>query len=187
MKSQHLGRVRRRRRPIRPHRWLPFKDAWYWLQLPNGVWLLLWWRKWFGICPVELRKAPHHYGEAITKFPHVERSMKKKAAAATPKDGHEHLAAIESDVFSKLSSLVSHCAVTKYDDGDPRKPGWFTIKTQGSSWVVQVKDPDACVSFQAVAVSLDEALVLASVLLDADSTPWEHDPWLEKAKPKSKK
>lgn len=107
--------------------------------------------------------------------------MKKKAAVTTPKDGPEHLAAVESNVWGAFGPLIAHCAVTRYDDGDPRKPGWLTIKTQGSSWVVQVKDPDSASSFQAVAVSLDDALSLASVLLEADSTPWEHDPWLAAA------
>lgn len=108
--------------------------------------------------------------------------MKKKtpASAAARPDGPSHLAAIESDVFSKCEHLVKHCCITRYDDGDARKPGWFTIKTMGSAWVVQVKDPDACLSLTATGQSLDDALCLADLLLGSEEAPWEPDPFLRR-------
>lgn len=115
--------------------------------------------------------------------------MKKRSVpsgAGTP-DGVKHLAAVESNVFSKLQALVAHCCVTKYDDGDPRKPGWFTIKTMGSAWVVQVKDPDACLQLQATAQSLDDALALADLLVGSEEAPWEPDSFLRAAAAKSRK
>jgi len=115
--------------------------------------------------------------------------MKKKTASATQvgKDGPKHLAAIESTVFSKLHGLVSHCCVTRYDDGDPRKPGWFTIKTLGSAWVVQVKDPDAALSLTATGPTLDDALALAEILITSEEAPWEPDAFLQpKVKPVKK-
>jgi len=107
--------------------------------------------------------------------------MKRRtgAPAPTPGDGPKHLAAMESNVFDKLHNLVAHCAVTRYDDGDPRRPGWFTIKTMGSAWVVQVKEPDACLQMSATAQSLDDALALADLLLGAEEAPWEPDPFLK--------
>lgn len=108
--------------------------------------------------------------------------MKKKTATsqAASSDGVKHLAAMESNVFHKLPALVAHCAVTRYDDGDPRKPGWFTIKTMGSAWVCQVKDPDGCLQLSAVGQSLDDALVLADLLLSSEEAPWEPDPFLKR-------
>ena len=94
---------------------------------------------------------------------------------------------MESNVFSKLFHLVAHCAVTRYDDGDPRRSGWFTVKTMGSAWVVQVKDPDSCLQMSATAQSLDDALCLADLLLGAEEAPWEPDPFLRQQTAKGKK
>ena len=106
----------------------------------------------------------------------------KKKSVGQPQAGTDrpyHLAAVESNVFSKLHELVKHCAVTRYDDGDPRRPGWFTVKTMGSAWVVQVKDPDSCLSLSATAQALDDALILADLLLASEEAPWESDPFLK--------
>lgn len=109
--------------------------------------------------------------------------MKKKIVNAGDKAKGEvkkHLAAVESNVLHQFPALVQHCCVTAYDDGDPRKPGWFTVKTMGSAWVVQVKDPDACVSLTATAQTLDDALTLAELLISGDEAPWEPDPFLRR-------
>lgn len=116
--------------------------------------------------------------------------MKKRTVPnqAGKVDGPQHLAAIESDVFTRLPNIVKHCCVTKYEDGEPRKPGWITIKTYGAAWVVQCKDPDACLSLSCTQQSLDDALALADVLLGSDEAPWEPDPFLMKqSAPKAKK
>lgn len=116
--------------------------------------------------------------------------MKKKAVgvASTKGDGPSHLAAIETTLLSRHLELVKHCCVTRYDDGDPRKPGWMTIKTMGSAWIVQVKDPDACLSLTATGQTLDDALSLADLLLGSEEAPWEPDHFLKRqgapAKPK---
>jgi len=101
--------------------------------------------------------------------------------------GAQHLAAAESNVFHKLSKLVEHCCVTRYDDGEPRKPGWFTVKTMGSAWVVQVKEPDTGLSMQCTAQTLDDALALADLMLSSDEAPWEPDAFLRAANAKGKK
>lgn len=114
--------------------------------------------------------------------------MKKKAVGSTTaaSDGVKHLAAMETNVFSKLQGLVAHCAVTRYDDGDPRKPGWFTVKTMGSAWVIQVKDPDTCLQLSAVGQSLDDALALIDILLTSEEAPWEPDPFARSQQAKKK-
>lgn len=114
--------------------------------------------------------------------------MKKISFGQTSSENAaHHLAPIESKVMSQLQHLVTHCCVTKYDDGDPRRPGWFTIKTQGSSWVVQVKDPNACAQLQCLGNTLDDALALADMLLGSESAPWEVDPFQRAQEAKKKK
>jgi len=116
--------------------------------------------------------------------------MKKKSVpnVAGATNGPTHLAAVESDLLQKCPELVKHCCVTRYEDGEPRKPGWFTVKTMGSAWVVQVKDPDSCLSLSATQQTLDDALCLADLLLGSTEAPWEPDAFLRqqgaKAKPK---
>ena len=112
--------------------------------------------------------------------------MKKKNVKADASGG-KHLAAMESNIFAGLVPLIEHCALRQYEDGDPRETGWITIKTQGAAWSVQVKDPDACVSFTAVADTLDKALETAALLLSCDEAPWEPDTWLQASAAKKKK
>jgi len=106
--------------------------------------------------------------------------MKKREPSNAAKAGVLHLAAVESDLFSKHLPIVQHCSHTMYDDGSVRKPGWITIKTMGSTWVVEVKDPDSCSRMTVVQQTLDDALTMASVLLESEEAPWENDPWLKK-------
>ena len=112
--------------------------------------------------------------------------MKRRSQATEARDV-VHLAAVESDLFSKLQPLVNHCSHTQYEDKSSRKPGWFTIKTMGSAWVVELKDPDSCSRLVVVQQTLDDALTLASVLLESDEAPWEPDPWLKGAEAKAKR
>lgn len=112
--------------------------------------------------------------------------MKKRQAAAAA-EGAKHLAPVESNLFNGLLPLVEHCAVRRYDDGDAREPGWFTVKTQGAAWCVQVKDPDGCVSFTAIGETLDKALETAALLLSCDEAPWEPDSFLAASKARKKK
>lgn len=111
--------------------------------------------------------------------------MKRKAVGATSPTGTaEHLAPVESKVFQDLHSLVAHVSVCRYDDGTQRRPGWFTVKTMGSAWIIQVKDPDAAAQLQVVGDTLDNALALAELMLSAEDAPWEPDPFLKRTQPK---
>lgn len=114
--------------------------------------------------------------------------MKKKVlgSAAAKAGGPSHIAAVESDIMGRCAALLAHCAVTRYDDGDPRRPGWFTVKTQGSAWIVQVKDPDAAVSLTAHGQTLDDALCLADLLLGSEEAPWEPDAFLRRSAPSAR-
>lgn len=90
------------------------------------------------------------------------------------------IASLESVLLKDLQNLVYHCAVTRYDKGEAREPGWFTVRTLGSIWQVSLKDPDSCLQLAAVGLTLDEALVTADLLLSSDNGPWELDRYLER-------
>lgn len=170
----------------RPCRWLPrgggtFEVRW------GLLWFTLQWRTGKGICVVRrTQMSALKVGVALAETHWVYPNMKKRQSAVSTA-GVKHLAPLESGVFSQLMPLIEHCAVRQYDDGDPREPGWFTVKTQGAAWIVQVKDPDACVSFSAVGETLDKALETACLLLSCDEAPWEPDGFLSAAKARKKK
>lgn len=132
------------------------------------------------------RDTPFSWVESHVGRRYERPSMKRRCAAGAP-GGGKHLAPMESEYFSQLLALVEHCAVRRYDDDELREPGWFTIKTQGAAWVVQVKDPDSCCSFSAVGATLDKALETAVLLLACDEAPWEPDTFLAQAKARKKK
>jgi hypothetical protein len=162
-------------------RFLPNGKGTFYLQyLDREFELLFRWRA--GICVVAVWKR----GERLARpteprieweFPSM--AIKKREVQKTDV---QHLASVECDLFAQHMALVEHCALRKYDDGTDREPGWFTVKVTGAAWVVQVKDPDSCTSFAAVADTLDKALDTANLLLACDEAPWEHDPWLAKTK-----
>jgi hypothetical protein len=112
--------------------------------------------------------------------------MKKKKPQAASTDA-QHLAPVESMILGRHQALVNHAAITKYDDGDPRQVGWWTVKTLGSAWVVEVKDPDTAMRLVVIQATADDALTLAALLLDSEEAPWEPDPWLMKAKLQKRK
>lgn len=99
----------------------------------------------------------------------------------------KHLAPVESNLFTAFPSLIAHLAVTRYDDGDPRQPGWVTMKTQGSIWQCVAKDPDGAASLLATGQTIDDAIALLELLLGAPDAPWEADRFLMKGRSPGKK
>lgn len=126
--------------------------------------------------------APQQYVVRRWELPEV-----KKKLTSQPADKGNHRVAMETHAFRDLMPLVEHIGLTRYEDGDPRLPGWITIKTQGAAWCVQVKDPDSAMSFTAIGQTLDTALETAALMLSCDEAPWEPDQWLARSKPKGKK
>lgn len=112
--------------------------------------------------------------------------MKKRVAKAASGDA-KNLAPLDSVYFSDMLSLLEHCAVVKYDDGEPRETGWITIKTKGNAWVVQVKDPDGGCSIDVIGETLDKALEDAAKLITCDECPWMTDVFLRARKKPGKK
>lgn len=182
MGERLLKRTGRRRRPCR---WLS-KDWETWAFVKNGAKVVLYGRRWFGICAwsVERRGVVSQCWPDATWIGDV--AMKKRVPRAVGAEAPAHLAAVESNLFSRLMPLVAHCCETRYDDGTARTPGWWTLKTMGSAWIVEIKDPDTCSRLVVVQQSVDDALALASVLLESEEAPWEPDPWMRAAAAKKK-
>ena len=175
-----------RRARVRPNKWLPKGKSEFYVKC-RSTYFGLRARSWAGIAVVTewepgtlpgLGRLPRRQWE----YPQM--GIKKRSVQV---QDTQHLAAVESTYFTQLLPLVEHCALLKYDDGTPRQPGWFTIKTNGQTWVVQVKDPDSCSSFNAVGESLDKALETAALLLSCDSAPWERDRFLVDSQARTKK
>lgn len=170
----------------RPCRWLKRKGAYYAIGWPGKV-LNLWYSPRHGYRPIDLFSVTDGRVTGVEYWPALETNVKKiKVGASGGSSMARHLAPVESNILDKLPNLIAHCAVTKYEDGDPRKPGWVTVKTMGAAWVVEAKDPDACARLTATADTLDNALVLVDMLLGAEEAPWENDPWLKRQGGKTK-
>lgn len=171
---------------VRPRRWVP-KGTTYFYVLTTAWKFGIESRSRKGMCIVARWRrsealTPNHLAPWTQEYP----SMKKKMGSLADADV-KHLAALETNLFHQLMALIEHCALRKYDDGDTREPGWFTVKTQGAAWCVQVKDPDACVSFTAVGDTFDKAIETANLLLSCDEAPWEPDTFLMRMKAEKKK
>lgn len=187
MRAYFAWTSQRRRRWTRPRRWLPRAfcqlDLWWvdkvveLVYVPHVGYVARRWR---------YRDVPGgQWWEYLV--PEVRVKKKSPSAAPAPGDGPKHIAPMESNVFHKLHNIVAHCAITRYDDGDPRRPGWITVQTLGSAWKVMVKDPDGCCQMSAIGNTLDDALALADLLLGSEDAPWEPDPFLKRQESGKKK
>jgi len=110
-------------------------------------------------------------------------NMKRKRQAVEQAGGVASASAT-SKLLESVSSIVKHLTVRQYDDGSLRTPGTLLVKTVGSMWQLTAKDPDSCQQLIVLAATCDDALLMLSMLLEADDAPWEPDPW---AKPQGAK
>lgn len=168
----------------RPSRYMPRATCTFDVCCGSFVWRLTseWW---VGIWPAAGRRRALGPLPVDTSWTVYRRPLvKKKVAAAAAGGDARHLAAIETELLAGVLPLVEHCAVVRYDDGDPRETGWFTVKTLGAAWIIQVKDPDTGNSFQFVSDRLDKALEGAALLLACEEAPWQPDAFLKKKKNK---
>ena len=122
----------------------------------------------------------------ICEFSKPEWGMKRKGSPQIAGVTAKHLAPVETDFFGRLMGIVEHCAITMYDDGERRQPGWVMFRTLGAAWQLEAKDPDSGNKLPVTAATLDDALILLDALLRSDDAPWEPDPFLM-AKLKAKK
>jgi len=169
---------------VRPRRWMPQGTAHFRVAMGDRVYHLTseWWVgiwlsaiTWRGDCP---------RARSGARVSVVRPNVKRKDAAAAAGGDAQHVARMECETFKDLMPLVEHCAIVRYEDKSQRVPGWFTVKTLGAAWVVQIKDPDSGNSFQFVAESIDKALEGAALLLACDDAPWQPDAFLKAQKRK---
>lgn len=173
--------------PRKPRRWAA-RSSFRVLVWRKGREFEVWFapRQGFTCCTVRDRRPDGIV--VLTRLRPPEIPVKKKiVGAAAGTSSALHLAPLDGVVLGKFPALVAHCAVTRYDDGEPRRPGWFTVKSMGSAWCIQVKDPDAAASMTAIGNTLDDALTLAELLLGAEEAPWEPDAFLKRLNGSSKK
>lgn len=150
--------------------------------------LTLWYKPRRGYTPARLLVTGRDGRVTETIFPSLDyRPMKKRVVGAKTTSEFTHLAPMESKLFGQLHNLVKHLAVTKYDDGEPRTPGTWMAKTLGTAYVLVLKDPDACAQMQVTAPTIDDAFVMADLMLGSEEAPWEVDPWAVQRNKKSKK
>jgi len=105
--------------------------------------------------------------------------MKERVARNSTGPGGQlvHLAALESTMFGQLLPFLQHLAVVRFESGKPRTPGTAILKTDGASWKIVLKEPDAKLQLQLVATTIDDLLALAALALEGEEAPWEHDKW----------
>lgn len=170
----------------RPRRWAP-KGGYYFYVLTRDYRFGMAAKPFKGICRVSCwTRSASAAGPAGTlvrrwEYPSMKRVKRSDRAAV------KHLVALETECFRDLMPLVEHCGLLQYEDGEPRQPGWFTVRAQGAAWQVVVKDPDSASSFSVVAKTLDEAFGTASLLLGCEEAPWEPDAYLAQQQARSKK
>lgn len=164
----------------------PFRKAEYFIRW-RGCTIRLTWLPFNAICVTDWWKPARVWCSSDPPVFRWERPSMKKRTAAAAGDADRNLVELSSKVFREHLSLVEHCACRKWDDGEPRNPGWFTVGTSGASWTVTVKEPDAAMSFRVVAPTLDQALDTAALLLACEEAPWEPDRFLAQQQGKKKK
>lgn len=176
----------RRRASTRPSQWLPRRIVWFDLLLTKVV-VRVQHTPFRGYCIRSVFPRGGSQLDRLFVLPPPEFSVKRiELRKQASQGGASHLAAVETDVLGRLPNIVAHCAVTRYEDGSSRAPGWVMLKTQGAAWIVTVKDPDSCCSLRATANALDDALALADLLLGTEDAPWEADAFLQQGKKKNR-
>lgn len=170
---------------VRPCRWLPRSRCVFYVVRRNLEFQLTS-QPWFGMWVGARWRVGTRLSSPVPEYSYGRPEVKKRTPSVPGVPSVRHRAPVESEILCKLLPLVEHCCVTQYDDGDPREPGWWTLKTMGSAWIIQVKDPDSGSSFQCVAETCDKALETAALLLSCDEAPWAPDPFLKRNKPTKK-
>lgn len=177
------GAVARR---YRPRRWMSQEWRSQTLWVRGHPWLIVS-RRGYGVT----LWAFSHLGVQVRLWPRLswygDLLMVKRKKASAEGQTVSHLAPMETNVLARCQALVEHCAATQYDDGEARRPGWFTVRTRGAAWEIELKDPDTCSRLVVIQQSLDDALALAQILLESEEAPWERDPWLAQAAGRQKK
>lgn len=170
----------------RPNRWAP--GRWQgWEMIRGGVKLSGGTRRGFGtavtsavINGVFCKLIPiSYYGDLQV--------LQRRKVADGQGEGVLSAADLTYKPLSKLASVISHLALTKYEDGTARQPGKLRIETKGALWVVSLEDVDAAAVLRVNAPTFSEALQHANLLLESPDTLWEPAPWLRQPEGRKRK
>lgn len=165
----------------------PHREKWFYVHYGRYV-LVVQYVPWRGYHLRSVRYASDPLNASLAQWSLPEISVKRiKMGEGAANSQAQHLAAIESKLLASLHPLVKFCCLTKYEDGTPRQVGWLTVQTRGAAWQCVLKDPDSGYKLVATANTVDDALALASVLLESEEAPWEVDPYLARQKGGKKK
>jgi len=176
-----------RRGVTRPRKWLPKREAWYYLDV-EGVRYSLFWKPCFGIqCTARTIRGLGGF-ERKYKYP-FERDWQMKKLKIAASTGVAPVGVSSTSViWGKLPRLREHLTCLAYDDGTIRTAGYIWVKTTATQWVITVFEPDACARMDVRGTTLDDTLTLVEKLLGAEDAPWEVDTYLqEKAAKRVKK
>lgn len=124
--------------------------------------------------------------ERVPSWCAEDRTM-KRVKLSKPEEGPNHHASLDPGRLPDLPGLHHHCAIIKYDDGEPRKPGAVRFWVEGAEWCVRVSDPDSSSSFVARGPTLSDALLTAELLITSDTCPWSPDSFLQEQAAKKKR
>jgi len=111
-----------------------------------------------------------------------EERVKVRKVKLSDKASVKHAAAMESEHFRHLMPIVEFLAMLQYEDGAPRKPGFFMLWTDGQIWRGLMKDNDAKAKLPVGASTLDKLLEGLCLLLADENAPWEPDDQAERMK-----
>lgn len=101
----------------------------------------------------------------------------KRPKLTSTSSGHAPLPGPGSHFGSRWTPLCVFAAAGQYDDGSVRQPGYWTMRASPLGWVVTMVDPSAEARLQVIGATVDEALDLACLMLEADDAPWMPDLW----------
>jgi len=92
-----------------------------------------------------------------------------------------------SKVWAKYPLLSEFMTSTSYDDGQPRQPGYATMRNRTHCLEYTLYDLDSAQRISVIAPDLDSVHAAAEAILGADAAPWVPDDYLQSLLNKKKK
>jgi len=94
---------------------------------------------------------------------------------------------VECMLLKKYMAVAEFLALTSYDDGSERVPGYAWLSNRGHAYELTLFDPDGCAKLPCLGRTWDECFALAEAHIKGDNAPWQRDKFLEERKVGKKK
>ncbi len=170
----------------KPSQWLPRFDRRYVLVV--GKWEYhLQWQPRRGLYVLSAGPLGSTELAAKTLYPDLWSQQMKRLSLGQPDGGGRQPLPSDSVLFKKLPRLMEFITQLAYEDGTPRAPGYYWVKTDATAFIVTLFDEDACARLPCRGATVEDAFGLADKLLGAENAPWEVDQWMMERKAKKKK